>query len=37
MTMLLTTKTSMFSAAVSHAGISSISSYWGGGLLGIFL
>ena len=34
MTMLLTTKTSMFSAAVSHAGISSISSYWGEGYWG---
>jgi dipeptidyl aminopeptidase/acylaminoacyl peptidase len=34
MTKLLTTKTSMFSAAVSHAGISSISSYWGEGYWG---
>jgi len=31
MTMLLTTRTDIFSAAVSHAGISSISSYWGEG------
>ncbi len=31
MTMLLTTRTDMFGAAVSHAGISSISSYWGEG------
>jgi len=31
MTMLLTTRTDMFAAAVSHAGISSISSYWGEG------
>jgi len=28
MTMLLTTRTDMFGAAVSHASISSISSYW---------
>jgi dipeptidyl aminopeptidase/acylaminoacyl peptidase len=34
MTMLLTTRTSLFSAAVSHAGISSISSYWGEGYWG---
>lgn len=31
MTMLLTTRTDMFGAAVSHAGISSISSDWGEG------
>ncbi len=34
MTQLLVTKTDMFSAAVSHAGISSISSYWGEGYWG---
>ncbi len=34
MTMLLLTRTNMFSAAVSHAGISSISSYWGEGYWG---
>lgn len=34
MTMLLTTRTDLFSAAVSHAGISSISSYWGEGWWG---
>jgi dipeptidyl aminopeptidase/acylaminoacyl peptidase len=34
MTMLLTTKTDIFSAAISHAGISSISSYWGEGYWG---
>jgi len=33
-TMLLLTKTDMFAAAVSHAGISSISSYWGEGYWG---
>ncbi|MFA4948351.1 MAG: prolyl oligopeptidase family serine peptidase, partial [Candidatus Krumholzibacteriia bacterium] len=31
MTQLLVTKTDMFAAAVSHAGISSIASYWGEG------
>lgn len=31
MTMLLATKTDLFAAAVSHAGISSIASYWGEG------
>jgi dipeptidyl aminopeptidase/acylaminoacyl peptidase len=31
MTMLLVTKTDMFAAAVSHAGISNIASYWGEG------
>lgn len=31
MTMLLLTKTDMFAAAVSHAGISNIASYWGEG------
>jgi dipeptidyl aminopeptidase/acylaminoacyl peptidase len=34
MTMLLTTRTDIFAAAVSHAGISSISSYWGEGYWG---
>ncbi len=34
MTMLLMTKTDMFAAAISHAGISSISSYWGEGYWG---
>lgn len=34
MTQLLITHTDMFSAAVSHAGISSISSYWGEGWWG---
>ncbi len=34
MTMLLQTKTDMFAAAVAHAGISSISSYWGEGFWG---
>ncbi|MCP4659678.1 MAG: S9 family peptidase, partial [bacterium] len=34
MTMLLTTRTDLFAAAVSHAGISSISSYWGQGWWG---
>jgi dipeptidyl aminopeptidase/acylaminoacyl peptidase len=34
MTELLITKTDMFAAAVSHAGISSISSYWGEGYWG---
>jgi dipeptidyl aminopeptidase/acylaminoacyl peptidase len=34
MTELLVTKTDMFAAAVSHAGISSISSYWGEGYWG---
>lgn len=34
MTMLLLTKTDMFAAAISHAGISSISSYWGEGYWG---
>jgi len=34
MTMLLTTRTDIFSAAVSHAGISAIASYWGEGLWG---
>ena len=29
MTMLLTTRTDMFAAAFSHAGISSINNYWG--------
>jgi dipeptidyl aminopeptidase/acylaminoacyl peptidase len=34
MTMHLQTKTDLFAAAVSHAGISSISSYWGEGYWG---
>ncbi|MBD3179568.1 MAG: prolyl oligopeptidase family serine peptidase [Candidatus Latescibacteria bacterium] len=34
MTQLLITETDIFSAAVSHAGISSISSYWGEGYWG---
>jgi len=34
MTMLLVTRTNIFSAAVAHAGISSISSYWGEGYWG---
>jgi dipeptidyl aminopeptidase/acylaminoacyl peptidase len=33
-TMLLTTKTDIFAAAVSHAGISSLASYWGEGYWG---
>jgi len=33
-TLLLQTRTNIFSAAVSHAGISSISSYWGEGYYG---
>jgi len=34
MTMLLQTRTDIFAAAVAHAGISSISSYWGEGYWG---
>jgi len=34
MTMLLLTRTDMFTTAISHAGISSISSYWGEGFWG---
>ncbi len=34
MTMLLLTKTDMFATAVSHAGISNITSYWGDGFWG---
>lgn len=34
MTQLLVTRTNLFSAAVSHAGISSITSYWGEGYWG---
>lgn len=34
MTMLLVTRTDLFAACVSHAGISSISSYWGQGWWG---
>jgi dipeptidyl aminopeptidase/acylaminoacyl peptidase len=34
MTMLLLTRTDMFATAISHAGISSLSSYWGEGYWG---
>lgn len=34
MTMLLQTRTDLFSAAISHAGISNITSYWGEGFWG---
>ncbi|QTD50767.1 alpha/beta hydrolase family protein [Sulfidibacter corallicola] len=34
MTMYLTTRTDMFSAAISHAGISSLTEYWGHGWWG---
>jgi dipeptidyl aminopeptidase/acylaminoacyl peptidase len=34
MTMLLLTKTNIFTAGISHAGISDISSYWGEGFYG---
>jgi len=34
LTMYLTTQTDMFAAAISHAGISNISSYWGEGYWG---
>lgn len=34
MTQYLLTKTDLFAAAVSHAGISALSSYWGGGYWG---
>lgn len=34
MTMLLLTKTDIFAAAISHAGISNITSYWGDGFWG---
>lgn len=34
MTMLLATRTDIFAAAIAHAGISSISSYWGEGFWG---
>jgi len=34
MTMLLMTKTDIFAAGISHAGISDISSYWGEGFYG---
>ena len=34
MTMLLTTRTNIYAAAIEHAGISSISSYWGEGYWG---
>lgn len=35
MTMYLQTRTDIFAAAVSHAGISNIASYWGGGYWGV--
>ncbi len=35
MTMYLQTRSDIFAAAVSHAGISNISSYWGGGYWGV--
>lgn len=35
MTQLLQTKTDLFAAAVSHAGISNITSYWGEGYWGV--
>jgi dipeptidyl aminopeptidase/acylaminoacyl peptidase len=35
MTMLVLTKTDLFAAAVSHAGISALSSYWGEGWWGV--
>lgn len=35
MTQYLQTKTDLFAAAISHAGISSISNYWAGGFWGI--
>lgn len=34
MTMYLQTKTDLFAAAVSHAGISNVTSYWGEGYWG---
>lgn len=34
MTMYLQTKTDMFAAAASHAGISNVTSYWGEGYWG---
>ena len=34
MTMYLQTKTDMFAAAVSHAGTSDVTSYWGEGYWG---
>ena len=34
MTMLLATKTDMFSASIAHAGISNLTSYWGEGWCG---
>jgi len=34
MTMLLTTRTDIYAAAIAHAGISSIASYWGQGYWG---
>ena len=35
MTMLLTTRTDLFAAAISHAGISDIASHWGQGYYGL--
>ena len=35
MTQYLQTRTDLFAAAASHAGISSISSYWAGGYWGM--
>ena len=37
MTQYLQTRTDLFAAAVSHAGISALSSYWGRRILGIWL
>ena len=37
MTQYLQTKTDLFAAAISHAGISDHTSYWGRRLLGLFL
>ena len=37
MTQYLLTRTNLFTAAVSHAGISNITSYWGQGYWGIYL
>jgi dipeptidyl aminopeptidase/acylaminoacyl peptidase len=35
MTMMLATKTDLFAAAISHAGISALTSYWGEGWWGV--
>ena len=37
MTMLLATMTDIYSASMSHAGISNITSYWGHGWVGLFV